>query len=253
MLNFILTNLNQALAHKKNGKEHDPITCKLPEERSLIEREWCKQQRKLHRLCKLDEWCTLIRLEELEIETAEQSEKLKGVGDCGDIPFNHKSSKKTKIYLEADKNSNIVHEAEKNEPLLFYAISTKNKNFSRVKFKKEDICGEGYIESKYLVKKEGQDTVVKVGPKLISIIQPQWDQEEELITVNAEGTVSITGAIQEGKIDEIIINEEEEIINSDNTFTYLLFVPNTGAEIRIIGNKNGKKVKELNFKIRVGK
>ena len=62
----------------------------------------------------------------------------------------------------------------------------------------------------------------------------------------------LTGAIQEGKIDEIIINEQEEIINSDNNFTYLLFVPNSGAEVRIIGNKNGKKVKELSFKVRVG-
>jgi len=42
------------------------------------------------------------------------------------------------------------------------------------------------------------------------------------------------------------------MINGDNTFTYLLFVPNNGAEVRIIGNKNGKKVKELIFTIKVG-
>ena len=74
-----------------------------------------------------------------------------------------------------------------------------------------------------------------------------------MILVDAEGTVSISGAIQEGKIDQILINEEEEIINSDNTFTYLLFVPNSGSEVRIIGNKNGKKVKELIFTVKVGK
>ena len=79
------------------------------------------------------------------------------------------------------------------------------------------------------------------------------DKEDKLIIVDAEGTVSITGAVQEGKIDEIIINEEEEIINSDNTFNYILFIPSNGAEIRIIGNKNGKKVKELIFKVKVGK
>jgi len=243
---------NDVSAHKINGKEHEPITCKLPEDRNYLEKQWCKSQRKKHRLCKLDEWCTLLRLEELEQETAEQSEMLKGVGDCGDIPFNHKSSRKTKIYINADKNSDVIGEVEKNESLLFYAVSTKNKNYSRVKIRKENICAEGYIESKYLIKKEDQDSAVKVGPKLISIIQPNWEKEDELILINAEGTVSITGAIQEGKIDEIIINEQEEIINSDNTFTYLLFVPNSGAEVRIIGNKNGKKVKELSFKVRVG-
>ena len=39
----------------------------------------------------------------------------------------------------------------------------------------------------------------------------------------------------------------------DNTFNYILFIPSNGAEIRIIGNKNGKKVKELIFKVKVGK
>ena len=29
-------------------------------------------------------------------------------------------------------------------------------------------------------------------------------------------------------------------------------VPKSGAEIRIVGNKNGKKVKELSFQIKVG-
>ena len=90
-------NLNNAYAHLKNGKEHKPITCKLPEDRNLFEKEWCKSQRKMHRLCKLDEWCTLIKLEQLEKENEENVEKLKGVGDCGDLPFNHKASKKTKI------------------------------------------------------------------------------------------------------------------------------------------------------------
>ena len=245
-------NLNDAYAHKINGKEHEPITCKLPEDRNLIEKAWCKEQRRMHRLCKLDEWCTLIRLEKLEKENEENVEKLKGVGDCGDLPFNHKASKKTKIYIKASKDSRVVGEVKKGQKLLFYAVSTKNKNFSRVKIRKDNICAEGYIESKFLVKKDAEDTVVKVGPKLIEINEPKWAKEGKLILVDAEGTVSISGAIQEGKIDQIIINEEEEIINGDNTFTYLLFVPNSGAEVRIVGNKNGKKVKELIFTIKVG-
>ena len=65
--------------------------------------------------------------------------------------------------------------------------------------------------------------------------------------------MSITGAVTEAKIDEILVNEEEEVINDDNTFTYLLFVPSEGSEIRIIGKNNGEVVKELSFKIKVGK
>ena len=114
----------------------------------------------MHRLCKYDEWCALIRLEELEKENEENVEKLKGVGDCGDLPFNHKASKKAKIYIKASKDSKVVGEVKKGQKLLFYAVSTKNKNFSRVKIRKDDICAEGYIESKYLVKKDAEDTVV---------------------------------------------------------------------------------------------
>ena len=66
----------------------------------------------------------------LEICLGEENvEKLKGVGDCGDLPFNHKSSKKTKIFINADKKSNVVHEVKKNEAMLYYAVSTKNKNW----------------------------------------------------------------------------------------------------------------------------
>ena len=65
--------------------------------------------------------------------------------------------------------------------------------------------------------------------------------------------IMVAGKEDLTKVDEILINEEEETINDDNTFTYLLFVPSEGAEIRIIGKNKGEKVKELSFKIRVGK
>ena len=143
-----------------------------------------------------------------------------------------------------NKKSKKIAELEKDKDLLFISPSSKNKNWYFVKIKKENKCADGFIEQKFVVKKAGEDKVVKVGPKLIEINQPNWSEEGKLILIDAEGTVSITGAIQEGKIDQIIINEEEEIINSDNSFTFLLFVPSGASEVRIIGNKNEKKVKK---------
>ena len=234
------------------SKNHKPMVCILEEDRTAAQKQNCKTLLFFHRLCKLDQDCAILELEKQKNQIEQLEDKLGGVSDCGDIPFNHKSNKKTKIYKEASTKSDVVVEVEKDQELLFFAPSQKNKNWYYVKVRNDKICSDGYIQQKFVVKKEDQDTVVNVGPKLISIIQPNWEKEDELILINAEGTVSITGAIQEGKIDEIIINEQEEIINSDNTFTYLLFVPNSGAEVRIIGNKNGKKVKELSFKVRVG-
>ena len=255
ILTFIFC-INNAYSHKKNvnGKmvEHKSITCIPKVERNDVTNFLCKQAIRVHRLCRADEHCAILEIEKLQKENEEQGEKLKGVGDCGDMPFNHKASTNSKIYIKANKNSKVIANVKKNQALLFYAVSTKNKKFSRVKIRKEGICAEGYIESKLLVKNQEEDVVVKVGPKLIEIIDPSWAKEGKLILVDAEGTVSITGAVQDGKIDQIIINDEEELINSDNTFTYLLFIQNDGAEVRIIGNKNGKKVKELIFKVRVG-
>ena len=64
--------------------------------------------------------------------------------------------------------------------------------------------------------------------------------------------MSIVGAIEEGKVDQVLINGEEESIQSNNTFSHLLFVSSDGAEVRIVASNQGKKVKELIFKVQVG-
>jgi hypothetical protein len=260
-------NADDAFAHLINGKKHKPIRCVLPEDRDILTKQYCKQMLKNHRLCRAEEHCALLRIEELKenvdgankiiTETKQKlnatEQELLGTATCGDLVFNHKTSKKTSLHILPNKKSKKIADLEKDKDLLFISPSSKNKNWYFVKIKKENKCADGFIEQKFVVKKAGEDKVVKVGPKLIEINQPNWSEEGKLILIDAEGTVSITGAIQEGKIDQIIINEEEEIINSDNSFTFLLFVPSGGSEVRIIGNKNGKKVKELTFKVKVGK
>ena len=247
---IFIFNLSDANAHKK--KNHKPMICIPEEERRQGVKNRCKLLLQVHRLCKEDQDCAILKLEAQQKEIEGLEDRLGGVADCGDIPFNHKSNADTTVHQKPSADSEIVSKVKKNQKLLFFAPSEKNKNWYYVKVKKDKSCADGYIQQKFVVKKDEQDTIVKVGPKLIEINEPKWAKEGKLILVDAEGTVSISGAIQEGKIDQILINEEEEIINSDNTFTYLLFVPNSGTEVRIIGNKNSKKVKELIFTIKVG-
>ena len=267
LVTVFIFNADDAFAHLINGKKHKPIRWVLPEDRDILTKQYCKQMLKNHRLCRAEEHCALLRIEKLKenvdgankiiTETKQKlnatEQELLGTATCGDLVFNHKTSKKTSLHILPDKKSKKIAELEKDKDLLFISPSSKNKNWYFVKIKKENKCADGFIEQKFVVKKAGEDKVVKVGPKLIEINQPSWAEEDKLILIDAEGTVSITGAIQEGKIDQIIINEEEEIINSDNSFTFLLFVPSSGSEVRIIGNKNGKKVKELTFRVKVGK
>lgn len=247
---IFIFNLSDANAHKKEN--HKPMVCILEEDRTEGVKNRCKSLLFFHRLCKEDQDCAILNLEKQKKEIEGLEDRLGGVADCGDIPFNHRSNANTTVHKKPNAESEVVSKVKKNQKLLFFAPSEKNKNWYYVKVKKDKSCADGYIQQKFVVKKDAEDTVVKVGPKLIEINQPKWAKEGKLILVDAEGTVSIGGAIQEGKIDQIIINEEEEIINGDNTFTYLIFVPNSGAEVRIVGNKNGKKVKELIFTIKVG-
>lgn len=248
---ILIFNFSDVFAHKK--KNHKKMICIPEEERTEGQKNSCKFQLFIHRLCKLDQDCAIIKLEEAQKEIQGLEDRLGGVADCGDIPFNHKSNADTTVHKRPNADAEVVSKVEKGQKLLFFAPSETNKNWYYVKVKKGKNCADGYIKQKFVVKRDAEDTVVKVGSKLIEINEPRWVEEGKLILVDAEGTVSISGAIQEGKIDQILINEEEEIINSDNTFTYLLFVPNSGSEVRIIGNKNGKKVKELIFTVKVGK
>jgi len=247
---IFIFSIDQASAHKK--KNHKPTICIPESERTKSQLGLDKRWNFLHRLSKLQQDCAILEIQKQKDQIQDLEDVLGGVADCGDIPFNHKSTSKTKVYKRPDVKSNVVAEIKKGQELLFISPSQKDKNWYYVKVRKDKSCGDGYIQQKFVSKKISEDTTVKVD-KLIEIIDPSWTKEDKLILVDAEGTVSITGAIQEGKIDQIIINDEEELINSDNTFTYLLFVQNNAAEVRIIGNKNGKKVKELIFKVRVGK
>ena len=271
---FTFTSNEQSYAHLIKGKEHKifgkphkPLTCIPFEERHQFKRIWCKDKMKNHSLCKEDIHCVLIKLSEQEqtIEQQEQENKdlEKKLGDmtvCSDITFSHKTSKKSKVYRKPDTKSSLVQELNKGEELLFISPSSKNKKWYFVLTRKDNSCNSGYIAQKFVVKKESDDEDIKITKevknvdksKLISIISPAWTKEGKLIELNASGVQTIRGWVDESKIDEIIVDEKVRAIQSDSTFSFNVFVKNDTKEIRITGNKNGKKVKSLIFKIRVG-
>ena len=74
----------------------------------------------------------------------------------------------------------------------------------------------------------------------------------KLIVIEAEGSISLTGADTEGKIAKIVVNDEDEVILDDNSFKAQVFVPNDGIEVRVIGYKNNQIVKKLIFTVKVG-
>ena len=236
---------SSAMAHKK--KNHKPTICIPEEERTKAQLSHDRTMNTwFHRLSKLQQDCAMI---EIEILRGEVGTKAK----CGNIPFGHISSAKTTLRNDSKKKAEEIGKIKKGNELLFISEAEGNKNWAFVKVRLgKDDCAEGFILTKFILQKPGEDTTIDVGTQLIMITEPKWKKANKLIVIEAEGSISLTGAVAEGKIDKIVINDEEEDIQSDNSFTALLFIPKSGAEVRIAGYKNDEIVKKLIFKIKVG-
>ncbi len=233
-------------ANAHPAKKHKPLVCIPEEERTKAQLSTQRTANWFHLMTKLQQDCAMLEIEK-------QKKKIEKIGElatCPSVPFNHLSSKDMNLFLKPDEKSKILEKIKKEQEMLF--ISEPNQNWSYVSVKVDESCIEGFVIAKNIIAKDDQDKSISVGSSLISIIEPSWKVKNKLISIDAEGTVSLIGAIQEGKIDQIIVNEEEEDIQSDQSFSHLIFVPKSGAEVRIVGNKNGQKIKELIFKIKVG-
>ena len=233
---------SSAMAHK--AKKHKPLICIPEEERTKGQRNTDRFWNNLHRLSKLQQDCAMVEIE-----------KLKGVpqAKCGNIPFGHISSASTSLRIDSNKKAEKIGKIKKGDELLFISEAAGNKNWALVKARLgKDDCAEGFILTKLILQKAEEDVIINVGTQLIMITEPKWKKANKLIVIDAEGSISLTGAVAEGKIDKIVINDEEESIQSDNSFTALLFIPKAGVEVRLVGYKNDEIVKKLIFKIKVG-
>ena len=245
VLLFSVTFTSSAIAHK--SKNHKPLICIPEEERTKNQLRHDKFLNSVwHRLSKLQQDCAMVEIEKLKGAVGSKAK-------CGNIPFGHVASSSASLRNDSKKKAEEIGKIKKGDELLFISEAEGNKNWAFVKVRLgKDDCAEGFILAKLILKKEGEDTTISVGTQLIMITEPKWKKANKLIVIDAEGSISLTGAVAESKIDKIIINDEEESILSDNSFTALLFVPKSGSEVRIVGYKNDQVVKKLIFKIKVG-
>ena len=242
VLLFSVTFTSSALAHK--AKKHKPLLCIPKEERTKAQLSKDTWSNYFHRLSKLQQDCATIKILELE-----EAPTVK----CGNIDYGHISSASTSLRNDNKKNAEKIGKIKKGDELLFIQESDDDKNWALVKVRlSKDECAEGFILAKFILKKPGIDTTIDVGTQLIMITEPKWKKPNKLIVIEAEGSISLTGAVAEGKIDKIVINDEEEDIQSYNSFTALLFIRKSGTEVRIVGYKNKQIKKKLVFTVKVG-
>ena len=271
LLIFILCS-STAMAHKSKkhapGSDFNPIVCTPEDERSKSQISHDKMVNNLfHRLSKLQQDCALYDIEQLkigqsqleqllrEIEEAKNKleKELENAAICGDINFNHKSKKATKLFAKPSSKSNKVADVKSGADLLYVSDSSSQKKWSFVLLKTDKKCSPGYIQKEFISKK---NEVIKKAPKevkadLISITKPDWSKKEKLIFVPASGFITIKGFVNTSKIDQIIVNEKERQINNDDTFSFNIRVKDAGTEVRIVGNKKGQTKKTMTFLIKV--
>jgi len=233
---------SSAMAHK--SKKHKPLICIPEEERTKGQLQKDKFWNRYHRLSKLQQDCAMVEIEILQGEIIIDVE-------CGNIPFGHISSGNTFLRNDSNKKAEVIKKIKKGDEILFVSETEGNKNWAFVTVSLGNKkCAQGFILAKFILKKE--DGGIISSKELIDILEPSWKKKGKLILVDAEGNHTLKGVVGDGKIDKIIVNDEEEIILDDNSFKAQVFVPNDGIEVRIIGYKNNQIKKKLIFTIKVG-
>ena len=250
-------------AHKSKkhvpGTKFDPVVCIPESERSGAQIQSDKIANFWHRLSKLQQDCAVWKVQQLEIQSAEDREeneelekKLNDAAICSDIYFNHKSNKDTQIYRQPKTKSKIIAEIKNGSDLLYISDSSKDNNWAFVLSRHGKICNSGYILRKLIVQKDDVDvtgTVVDPGD-LITISEPEWTEKEKLIIVDATGYKTIKGAVDGNKIDQLTQNEKPVQINNNDSFSFNVRVKDDGTEVRIIGYKKEQIMKDMTFIIK---
>ena len=264
MITFFTT--DKVNAHKvfKNNKwiEHDPIICKLESDRNWFERMACKESTKKHKLCKLDQYCAILKLEEQQKKIDVLVNKIETATpvNCNSLTFSHVALNNASIYQKPSGNSKVIKKVKKGQKISFVG-STEKKGWIIV-VPKDKLCTVGYINEKNIGLSTGSATSAKSeAPKIkkdtnIEITYPKWKTKNKLIVLDQDGFFEIDGYVNKDLgINKVIINydgnDEEMILGSDGSFNAGLQIENT-LDVRITSYKGKKQIGNvLTFKIEV--
>ena len=267
ILTFIFST-NNAYSHKKKdpvtGKlgEHESITCIPKEERNGVTNFLCKQAIRVHRLCRADEHCAILAIEELEkkVNTLENKIIDQDPINCNSLSFSHVALNNASVFQKPSGNSKVVKKVKKEQKISFVG-STDKKGWVIV-VPKDKVCTVGYINEKNIGLSTGSTAITaSEAPTIkkdtnIEITYPKWKTKNKLIVLDQDGFFEIDGYInKELGINKVIINydgnDEEMILGSDGSFNTSLQIENT-LDVRITSYKGKKQIgKVLTFKIEV--
>ena len=260
---FILSVTVTAHEDKKiNHRKHKPIYCILEKDRTTQQKWWCKIQMRVHRLCKIEEHCAIVKIAELQKIIDELEAKIikQDPVECNSLNFGHVGLKNGNVYQSTSDTSKVIKKIKKGQKISY--IGTTDEKGWLIVVPKDKICTVGYIHENYigLSTTSGSSSGANPEPPPIKtniiVTYPKWKTKNKLIVLDQSGFFEIDGFVnKELGINKVIINydgnDEEMILGSDGSFNASLQIENT-LDVRITSYKGKNQIgKVLTFKIEV--
>ena len=234
----------------------EKTTCKRESERSLAERTWCKQLKRFGRMCKLDVDCLIAKTSKSDKEIKDLENEIKQQADCENYDFQHVAAKNGFLLKSSKEGSTQIAHFKKGDLLSFMQRSKDDKSWWLVS---TENCDQGYVKESFV---KSLDEPPPVEPEIFIgdetndpfiITSPNWTEKKELIKVPSKGFFDIVGKLNKSfGIDQITLNGEDLVIESDKSFSKTLLIKKDDLDIRIIAYKNKEQVgKPLIFKVKI--
>ena len=183
-------------------------------------------------------------------EVSEWKQIARKTPECSYLSPNAKVSKNTNLLISPKDGSEVISKISKNDKI---AIISRLQNLPEWYLVYNKKCEQGYVKEASVAKliNYGSAKINLAENQNIVITDPQWTSAN-LIQVKSDGFVSITGAVnKKNGINKVMINNEEVIIESDNSFSTTLNVPKKGLQVRVVAFNNATKIQNLTFDIKV--
>lgn len=232
-------------------KDISNVKCIPEEKRTKGQKAWCNflyTQFSPPKICKLEVDCLRVKnvLTEEENKRLEAENRKQAV--CAHFSYKHIAKSTTFLLQEPKDGAKQVMKINKGDEISFMQRVENNQSWMLVANKN---CDQGYINEKFIrgrddIVSTGGETTPDLGKEVIVITSPKWSKKNKLITVPSGGFFDIEGAVNKS-VDQITLNGEDLIIESNRTFSETLLIKNEDLDIRIVAYQNGEQIGKITF------
>jgi len=234
------------------GPSTAKAVCTNEEDRNVFQKYWCRYMAQGGRMCKLEYDCLIVKKNKTDEENKRLEAEIQKQVKCEDMSYKHAVSMNGFLLEAAETGSKQIGKNKKGEKISVMGRVEGKADWMLIATK---TCDQGYINEKYvkLIDKAPPPPPPPPKNEPFIITSPEWAKKNELIKVPSKGFFDIVGKLNKSfGIDQITLNGEDLVIESDKSFSKTLLIKKDDLDIRIIAYKNKEQVGEsLIFKVKI--